>query len=347
MEERRLLLAVALSLLVLTAYQLLFPPPPRARRPQRRRRAPAAPARRCAAPTPTAGRAERPRAAPAAPAAPVAPIADERERRVEVEGPDVALAFTNRGARLLSWQLNASGTRAAGPRRWCRPCPAGRGPSTSRRATRRSTRGCARRCSALRRAPDARAEGARASCASSAPTATSRREKTLRFQAPGLPGRGRRPRSGAPAATLPVRVHLGPGLGNPTAAEMEVQGYHAPQARLPDGPDGRRARRRPRRSAAAARCPARAGRASRARTSPRCWVPPDARRRPSCARSTLPPGEDGKPQLGAAGRGAPGAASAGPALRRSQGPRAALQAGPRPGTRWCRSATGSAPSWCR
>ena len=29
---------------------------------------------------------------------------------------------------------------------------------------------------------------------------------------------------------LPVRIFWGPGVGNPTPAEMEVQGYHAPQA---------------------------------------------------------------------------------------------------------------------
>src|SRR5688572_7112557 len=98
MEERRLLLAVALSLLVLTAYQLLFaPPPPPA--------APVASPLASPSPGPAPGRAEAP--APPAPslATTVPTVADTRERRVEVQGEDATLAFTNRGARLVSWRL--------------------------------------------------------------------------------------------------------------------------------------------------------------------------------------------------------------------------------------------------
>ena len=69
MDERRLLLAVALSLLVLTAYSLLFP------------------------------------AAPPPPQPPVPAVADVRERRVEVSGAEFPVAFSNRGARLVSWTL--------------------------------------------------------------------------------------------------------------------------------------------------------------------------------------------------------------------------------------------------
>ena len=32
-------------------------------------------------------------------------MAAEREQRVEVQAPDFTIAFTNRGARLLSWTL--------------------------------------------------------------------------------------------------------------------------------------------------------------------------------------------------------------------------------------------------
>jgi YidC/Oxa1 family membrane protein insertase len=97
MEERRLLIAVALSLLVLTAYQMWFAPPPK-------------PAARPAVTT----LAAVPRAAPSAPVLPgtpsaspvaVAAVADAQERRVELRGRDVELAFSNRGARLLSWRL--------------------------------------------------------------------------------------------------------------------------------------------------------------------------------------------------------------------------------------------------
>jgi YidC/Oxa1 family membrane protein insertase len=97
MEERRLLLAVALSLLVLTAYSLLFAPP-----------APQPPAA-TVSPSPAAVPATTPlaeaRPSPAAAPPTAAPVADERERRVEVVAPDYAVAFTNRGARPVSWKL--------------------------------------------------------------------------------------------------------------------------------------------------------------------------------------------------------------------------------------------------
>jgi hypothetical protein len=32
-------------------------------------------------------------------------ITDDRERRVEAQGPEMTVAFTNRGARLVSWRL--------------------------------------------------------------------------------------------------------------------------------------------------------------------------------------------------------------------------------------------------
>src|SRR5438045_2113113 len=103
MEERRLLIAVALSLLVLTAYQMLFPAKPVAPG--------ARPAASASAAVPASALPAPPLPPPAAvasaaPTAPVAaPVADEKERRVELEAPTFALVFTNKGARLLSWQL--------------------------------------------------------------------------------------------------------------------------------------------------------------------------------------------------------------------------------------------------
>jgi len=103
MEERRLLLAVALSLLVLTAYSLLFaptPPPSAPPTPSPSPTAVAAPATAGTAPS-----APVPAEAPGA-KAPAPAQADERERRVEVQADDYAVAFTNRGARLVSWTLS-------------------------------------------------------------------------------------------------------------------------------------------------------------------------------------------------------------------------------------------------
>ena len=100
MEERRLLVAVALSLVVLTAYSLLFAPgPPASAPPSPSPSAVAAPAPP-GKPATAAGPAELPDAKTPAPA-----VADERERRVEVQADEYAVAFTNRGARVVSWTL--------------------------------------------------------------------------------------------------------------------------------------------------------------------------------------------------------------------------------------------------
>jgi YidC/Oxa1 family membrane protein insertase len=102
MEERRLLLAVALSLLVLTAYSLLFAPPTSPPRPEA---IPSPPSATAMPPADVLPAEARP--APAGPAAttPPAALSDERERRIEVVAPDYAVAFSNRGARPVSWKL--------------------------------------------------------------------------------------------------------------------------------------------------------------------------------------------------------------------------------------------------
>ncbi len=101
MDERRLFLAVALSFLVLTAFSLLWQPTPR---PAPSALAPAAAAASSASPTSHSGLAPEAQPTPAAPAA-LAAVSDTQERRIEVDTPYAQLAFTNRGARLLSWRL--------------------------------------------------------------------------------------------------------------------------------------------------------------------------------------------------------------------------------------------------
>jgi YidC/Oxa1 family membrane protein insertase len=99
MEERRLLLAVALSLLVLTAYSLLFAPPPAPPTPGM------TPSPATAGSVPAVALPAEARPAPSNVPATTALVADERERRVEVVAPDYTVAFTNRGARPVSWKL--------------------------------------------------------------------------------------------------------------------------------------------------------------------------------------------------------------------------------------------------
>src|SRR5207247_2846720 len=99
MEEKRLLLAVALSLLVLTAYQLLFAPPPKPRASP----TPAASAvPSLPAPSPSLVPGPRPGPRSLVPAPVVAQVADDKERRGEGQTPDVAVAFSHRGAPLRS-----------------------------------------------------------------------------------------------------------------------------------------------------------------------------------------------------------------------------------------------------
>ena len=100
--ERRVLIAVLLSFLVLYGYQALFPPPPDpTRKPVQASKAATAPNASSPAvsnPTPSVHGAPAP--APEAEATSAVPARD-----VEVDNADVHAVFTTRGAVLKSWQL--------------------------------------------------------------------------------------------------------------------------------------------------------------------------------------------------------------------------------------------------
>ena len=109
--ERRVLLAVFLSFLVLYVYQALFvpppvDPPPPASEPAAQQQQPAlAPA----APAPAPLQPPLPAAAAAPPAAdlpvPEPVVGDAALREIVVENDHIRAVFTNEGARLLHWQL--------------------------------------------------------------------------------------------------------------------------------------------------------------------------------------------------------------------------------------------------
>ena len=232
MEERRLLLAVALSLLVLTAYQLLFPPPPPA--PAAARPAAAAAS---AAPAPAATPLPS-AAAPAADPSPsaVAAVADDKERRVEMDAPGRALVFTNKGARLLSWQLLEFKDRRGRPEEMVRTVPDGPRPldlETGDPSVDARLRAALFRVSAERVAATGDQDAVLQFEFASGDLEASK-TLTIRADSGLLEVKASVRRAGA---SLPVRVVWGPGLGTPTAAEMEVQGYQAPQA-VYDGSDG-------------------------------------------------------------------------------------------------------------
>src|SRR5947209_13208995 len=236
MEDRRLLLAVALSLLVLTAYQLLFPTSPPARPSPAPSVAEASPSDSGSV-SPAAGAPARPSAVGSSTAGgPVARIADATERRVEVQGDEVTVAFTNRGARLVSWQLMRYPDAKGRPEEMVQIVPGGPRAldiETGETAVDGRLRDALFKPSAdvvaLTRSGDSEirfqwAEG------------DLEAEKVLRFQGPGYLV-GVRASVRKAGQELAKKVLWGPGLGNPTPAEMEVQGYHAPQGVF-DGPAG-------------------------------------------------------------------------------------------------------------
>jgi YidC/Oxa1 family membrane protein insertase len=290
MEERRLLLAVALSLLVLTAYQLLFAPPPAPPRPA----ASASP--RSGPPLPTGRTGPPPSAAPEGPPAvptPVASVADARERRVEVQAEDSTLAFTNRGARLVSWRLERYRDARGRPEEMVQTVPGAPRPldfETGEPALDERLREALFLPSAetvvLRGTQEATlvfryAEG------------DVEAEKTLHVRARGyVVDVGASVRRGGRG--LPCKITWGPGIGNPTVAETEVQGYQPPQAvALTEKGVERHAAGAPARALTLG--PVRwAGVEGHYFTA--LWVPPGGQGAVELRTVPLPPGEDGKPR---------------------------------------------------
>lgn len=232
MEERRLLIAVALSLLVLTAYQLLFAPPPRppAASPAPVTAASAAPAGTPAPSGASAARTPEPAAAPsAAPAAQVPVVADTEERRVEVVTPDVTVAFNNRGARIISWKLAHFADAGGRPEELVQTVKDATHPfdlETSDTEVDNRLRQALFQASATQvTAERGRPAEVRFRYAADDLEA----EKVIRFPGDGylveVSAHVRRA-----GKDLPTRVIWGPGVGNPTVQETKVSGYHPPQA---------------------------------------------------------------------------------------------------------------------
>jgi len=97
--ERRVLIAILLSFVVLYAYQALVVKP--APKPPAGTSSPAA----SQSPSPTATPSTAPVTTPSAPSTAAALVGDGAERDVRIETRDVIAVLTNRGARLKSWRL--------------------------------------------------------------------------------------------------------------------------------------------------------------------------------------------------------------------------------------------------
>ncbi len=225
-EDRRLFLAIAMSLLVVTGYQIFFMPRP-------------APGPPTAGPGGTPATAAAPRAEPAATAAVPTPstAAPEpvrrasEERRVEIGGKDIALALTNRGARLLSWRLLGFKDERGRPEEMVQAARGGSRPLDFETGDAALD---ARLREALFEVVEPALPGDELRFEFSDGELLAR--KSLRVGSEGflVEVAGELRREGR---TLPLRLVWGPGVTNPTLRETEVQGYVAPQAvaRTPGG----------------------------------------------------------------------------------------------------------------
>ena len=221
MDERRLLLAVAMSLLVLTAYSLLFPAAP----PQPQPPVPVA-SQPLATPAPAEAGAPTTESPSTPSAAPVPAVADERERRVEVAGPDFSVAFSNRGARLVSWTLGRYKDARGAPEEMVPAAGAGIRPLDVETGVADVD---ARLREALFRASAETvhvAPGAPAPLRFEYSDGQIEAEKSLEFEATGL--LTLRVRVKQNGRELPAKILWGPGIGNPSADERKVQGYLEP-----------------------------------------------------------------------------------------------------------------------
>jgi YidC/Oxa1 family membrane protein insertase len=229
MEERRLLLAVALSLLVLTAYSMLFPPRPPTPRPSPSVSQPEPGGAPPAAAVGEPGPSPSPVSPPPEEARPRPQVADEKERRVEVYTPTASIAFTNRGARLLSWQLTRFKDGRGQAEEIVQAVTGGPRPLDIE--TGDAALDALLREALFRPSSEAVTVSAEGSTTLRFEYAEGdiQAEKSLEFVAGrslvGLDVHVRRA-----GRELPLRLLWGPGIGNPTAEEMDVQGYQAPQA---------------------------------------------------------------------------------------------------------------------
>jgi YidC/Oxa1 family membrane protein insertase len=99
--ERRILIAVFLSFLVLYAYQALFVPPPQPPRSTPPAAGPAAPQQ----PTPATPTTPAPASEPPVVAAAPSVVGETADREITIDTPTVNAILSNRGGRILHWRL--------------------------------------------------------------------------------------------------------------------------------------------------------------------------------------------------------------------------------------------------
>ena len=264
--------------------------------------------------------------------APAAQVADEKERRIEVESPQGVIAFTNKGARLLSWQLARFKDKAGHPEEMVQAIAGGPRPLDIETGDpgldARLKEGLFLASAETVRVP---ARGP-AVLKFEYADAEIQAEKSLTFDAqkPLVELSARVSRLGK---DLPIRILWGPGIGNPTAAEREVQGYAPPQGVALVGSGVERPATAKLTEAKSLGVAQWAGMESHYFAA--LIVPPGGQGGAEVRPMALPPLEDGKPRP---------AADRGHRFCARDGPRAALRRAPRTTRSLPRPATGS-PGW--
>jgi YidC/Oxa1 family membrane protein insertase len=159
----------------------------------------------------------------------VAQVVDDHERRVEVQTPDLSVAFTNRGARLISWQLKRFLDRTGKPDELVqlhkdapRPLDLETGDAETDGRLRDGLFQASTELLTV-------SPGQPGTLSFRFAQGDLEAEKSLTFAPEGylIEVRAKVRRAGRDVAT---RIGWGPGVGNPTPQEMEVSGYHPPQA---------------------------------------------------------------------------------------------------------------------
>lgn len=223
MEERRLILAFALSFAVLLGFRMWT----NSRYPQ-----PEAVPAQSASPAPlqAVAASPAPKASPAtiapsaAPTPATAPVVTGEEHRVELTFKDAEIAFSSKGARLLSWKLleykDARG-KAVEAHPGGNPAPGPLDLVTGRADLDARIREALFRSTELNLGGEkgARFDFSDGSLVVSKTIQTIKGGRAFRIEA--------EVRSGGVA--IPSQIFWGPGFGQPTDEERSLQGYHPPQ----------------------------------------------------------------------------------------------------------------------
>jgi YidC/Oxa1 family membrane protein insertase len=220
-DERRLLTALALSVLVIVAFQALNPAPRRHKQQQ-----PTVAEAGVSTPPPLVSPAAATSAGPPSPPE-IASKSDTDERRIDVDTRDLSVGFTNRGARVLVWGLTQYRNANGRPEDMAQVSPGGTHPLDVETGD---------------AAVDQRIREALFTSSTQQLTVALGEEKALRFEYAGgnlevqktLTFHGKGYLVGVAVSVrrggvdVPTKVVWGPGVGNATEAERQVRGYKEP-----------------------------------------------------------------------------------------------------------------------